>query len=843
MIQLLNIEQFVKNLKPVTSTEYITHSGEFNSEGLFSEQIFGLIDSLERKKTFSYIDLHVKVVHPTMLRIFKQLDRGVENFISTEESFTLDVNKRLQIDENGVTGISEFVKMFPKIKFRGETPAREGLIAAVSKAYKDKTLFIDKLLVIPPDQRPAFRDEKSGEWMIDPLNDYYLNVLRKALQLRTSVRLGPLFDLLNYELQRAVNNHDDFIRTQIEKKSGLIRSQLLGKRTDFSGRAVITPSPDLKVGEIGIPLRLAVSLFEPFIIHRLLYSGQVDKANLEEEIKTFTDLELSVDSVKKVMKSIKVGDEIPKSLFTIFFEATEVVMMNRIVLAKRDPVLHAESVRAYNPKLVTGNTIQLCTLQTAGHNADFDGDSSIISITYRINNKINTCLISDLIRKEQFKRNKTKTKNNRTKITDYTPVENLYIKSINILDGIIDYKKVRNFSVHKNIEMFKVHDTKSRFDDFWSSYDHSLIIYDEDKEEIRRISPKELIKEPYGKYLLKKGVTIDEIKSIVTTKLKEGKHLSKISPHLMKGEVKKQVVNYTSFLTNECRIKGIRDVDRLWCTLNNINFPDKVPVCNYCKKNRCRFMKDGKLGFSKVCSCECGIKLRHTKKSDPETLKKAAIKRKETFRKKYGVDHVSQLDLVKEKKKETALKNYGSLKSAYYDTAKKTIQEKYSTDNVSKLDWIKEKKIKTCIENRNTKFPLQCREVKNKSERTNLRKYKVKNFSQSNKARKRMKDGGGAYANLFIRNPSKPQVGLFHLVQRLCPYVVLNYPCNGYSIDIAIPKLNLAIEYDGTYWHENKEYDRQRQKQLEEEGWIFLKYVDVVPTIERLWSDIKRVVQ
>ena len=378
MIQLLNLEQFVKNLKPVTSTEYLTHTGEFNPEGLFSEHIFGSIDSLERKTTFSYIDLHVKVIHPTMFRVFKQLDRRVEKFASTEESFTLDADKGLQIDENGVTGISEFMKMFPRIKFRNKTPTREGLIKAVTKAYKDGILFVNKLPVIPPDQRPAFRDEKSGEWMIDPLNDYYLSVLRKALQLRTSIRSGPLFDLLNYELQRAVNSHDDFIRAQIEKKSGIIRSQLLGKRTDFSGRAVITPSPDLKIGEIGIPLRLAVSLFEPFIIHRLLYSGQVDRTKLEEEIKAFTDLELSVDSVRKVMKSIKVGDEVPKTLFTIFFEATEVIMANRVVLAKRDPVLHAESVRSFKPKLVIGNTIQLCTLQVGGFNADFDGDTMAI---------------------------------------------------------------------------------------------------------------------------------------------------------------------------------------------------------------------------------------------------------------------------------------------------------------------------------------------------------------------------------------------------------------------------------------------------------------------------------
>ncbi len=378
MIQFLDIDQFAKGLKPVTRTEYFVHTGEFHPEGLFSEQIFGIVDSIERKTTFSYIDLFVKIIHPSGLRILKQLDRAVERFISTEENFVLDSDKKLQVDESGVTGIAEFMKLFPKIKFRTESPMREKLFVVVTESYKNGTLFVDKLPVVPPDFRPAFQDEKSGDWSIDPLNDYYLNILRKSLQLKTSIGSGPLFDLLNYELQRAINNHDDFIRTLIQKKQGIIRSQLLGKRTDFSGRAVITPSPDLKVGEIGIPLRLAVSLFEPFLIHRLLYSGQVDREVLEREIQGFTNLDLSVDSVKKVMKSIKAGDEIPKTLYDIFFEAVEVVMIGRVVLAKRDPVLHAESWRAFKPKLVTGNTIRLCTLQVDGFNADFDGDQMAV---------------------------------------------------------------------------------------------------------------------------------------------------------------------------------------------------------------------------------------------------------------------------------------------------------------------------------------------------------------------------------------------------------------------------------------------------------------------------------
>lgn len=376
MIKFLDLEKFIKNLMPVTTTEYFTRAGEFHIDGLFSEKIFGVSDR-ERISTFSYIELCAKVIHPEALKILIQLDQKVEKFISTEEKFQLDSDSCLQVSDGGVTGIEEFIKLFPKVKFRGETPTREKLIKVINQAYKNNILFINKLPVIPPEQRPAFKDVE-GNWTMDTLNDVYLNVLRRAFQVRSAAGSGPLFDILNYGLQSAVSDHHKFIHTKVGKKHGVIRDQLLSKRVDFTGRAVITPGPDLKVNEMGIPLRIAVNLFEPFLIHQLLYTDRINKELLSKEIKAFNDLELSVDGVKRVINAIKTGDVIPKTLHDIFFEATEVAMIGRVILSKRDPALHAESVRAYKPVLVDGNTLRLCTLACACHNADFDGDTMAV---------------------------------------------------------------------------------------------------------------------------------------------------------------------------------------------------------------------------------------------------------------------------------------------------------------------------------------------------------------------------------------------------------------------------------------------------------------------------------
>lgn len=101
-----------------------------------------------------------------------------------------------------------------------------------------------------------------------------------------------------------------------------------------------------------------------------------------------------------------------------------------------------------------------------------------------------------------------------------------------------------------------------------------------------------------------------------------------------------------------------------------------------------------------------------------------------------------------------------------------------------------------------------------------------------------MLEGKAAYINSFIKSPSRPQRELFRLVQQLYPDAVLNYASLNYSIDIAVSRLNLAIEYDGSYWHQDGAYDRKRQEELEREGWAFLRYRDRIPGKEELVCDI-----
>lgn len=376
-LEFLNLDVFTRKLDPVTSPQIFTRTNEFHPQGIYSELIFGVQGSLDRKKKFSFINLNTTVIHPTAYKIFIRLDRKLEKMFSTEQSFSLDKSGNLIQDDNGVTGIGEFVKLFPKINFRGETPDRESFIEVLQTSYKKGTLFIDKIPVIPPDQRPIFKDD-TGRWNKDQINDFYLTNLNKSIQIKSFGKKGIMYDLMNWGIQRSVNDLDDYIRTKVGKKYGLIRSSLLGKRCDFSGRAVITSGPDLNPQQIGIPFKLSLWLFEPFIIHNLLTLKGEELEILKKEVKDFTGLDLSVNSIMSVLKNLREGNKTSKTLYDIFYNIAIQSSENRVVIAKRDPVLHAESVRAYYPIIVPGDTIQLSTLIVGGHGADFDGDQMAV---------------------------------------------------------------------------------------------------------------------------------------------------------------------------------------------------------------------------------------------------------------------------------------------------------------------------------------------------------------------------------------------------------------------------------------------------------------------------------
>lgn len=233
---------------------------------------------------------------------------------------------------------------------------------------------LDILPVLPPDLRPIIQ-LPGGRFATSELNDLYRRVINRNNRLRRLIDLGAPQIILRNErrmLQEAVdalldNSHRPGAPTSnsrglpykslsdmLRGKQGRFRQNLLGKRVDYSGRAVIVPGPELKHYQCGLPKNIALELFKPFIIRELVargYATNPARARMVYEEKT-----------------------------SVVWDILEDVSKNRPVLLNRAPTLHKQGIVAFFPILIEGNAIQLHPLMCKGFNADFDGDQMAVHL-------------------------------------------------------------------------------------------------------------------------------------------------------------------------------------------------------------------------------------------------------------------------------------------------------------------------------------------------------------------------------------------------------------------------------------------------------------------------------
>ncbi|BCX13604.1 MAG: DNA-directed RNA polymerase subunit beta' [Candidatus Dojkabacteria bacterium] len=235
-------------------------------------------------------------------------------------------------------------------------------------------LILEVLPVIPPDLRPIIQ-LPGGRFATDDLNDLYRRVIHRNNRLKKYISMGAPEIILRNEkrmLQEAVdslidNNHkpgNPALNTRqmpykslsdaLRGKQGRFRQNLLGKRVDYSGRAVIVPGPELRFDQCGLPKNVALELFKPFVIRELILRGFA--ANPTRAKILFEE------------KATEVWDIL------------EEVSKNHPVLLNRQPTLHRQSILAFYPVLIEGDAIRLHPMVCKGYNADFDGDQMTIHL-------------------------------------------------------------------------------------------------------------------------------------------------------------------------------------------------------------------------------------------------------------------------------------------------------------------------------------------------------------------------------------------------------------------------------------------------------------------------------
>ena len=245
--------------------------------------------------------------------------------------------------------------------------------AFITSGNRPEWMVLTVLPVLPPDLHPMVQLD-GGRYATSDLNDLYRRVINRNNRLKHLKKLSaPLIILRNERrmLQEAVDalidngrrgrpitsRHNHKLKSltdNLRGKQGRFRQNLLGKRVDFSGRSVIISGPRLALRECGLPKQMALELFKPFVMNRLLAGGHAHN-----------------------IKAAKRRTEEPDA---IVWDALEHVVEDHPVLLNRAPTLHRLGFQAFYPRLVEGSSIQLHPLVCAAFNADFDGDQMAVHV-------------------------------------------------------------------------------------------------------------------------------------------------------------------------------------------------------------------------------------------------------------------------------------------------------------------------------------------------------------------------------------------------------------------------------------------------------------------------------
>ena len=236
-----------------------------------------------------------------------------------------------------------------------------------------ENMILTMMPVLPPELRPMVQLD-GGRFATSDLNDLYRRVINRNNRLKRLMSLGAPEIIIRNEkrmLQEAVDalidngrrgrpiqgSHNHKLKSLsdlLRGKQGRFRQNLLGKRVDYSGRSVIVVGPELKMDECGLPRRMALELFKPFVMHRLVMLG----------------IAPNIKNAKRMVERAR-GE---------VWDILEEVIKNRPVLLNRAPTLHRLGIQAFKPKLIDGNAIQIHPLVCSAFNADFDGDQMAVHV-------------------------------------------------------------------------------------------------------------------------------------------------------------------------------------------------------------------------------------------------------------------------------------------------------------------------------------------------------------------------------------------------------------------------------------------------------------------------------
>jgi DNA-directed RNA polymerase subunit beta' len=294
--------------------------------------------------------------------------------------------ENLDLDEISMQLRRAITKTSSKQKIKDLTKRLKTINELINSSNKASWMVLDAIPVIPPDLRPLVLLERDN-FATSDLNDLYRRIINRNNRLKKLIDLNAPEVIIRNEkrmLQQAVDSLLDNGRCRrpvlgsnnrplksltdmIKGKQGRFRENLLGKRVDYSARSVIVVGPNLKLYQCGLPKKIALELYQPFIIRKLKQHG-------------------FADTIKSAKRMIERRDE-------QVWDILEEVIHQHPVLLNRAPTLHRMGIQAFEPVLVEGNAIMLHPLACKGFNADFDGDQMAVHLPLSVEAQAETHIL------------------------------------------------------------------------------------------------------------------------------------------------------------------------------------------------------------------------------------------------------------------------------------------------------------------------------------------------------------------------------------------------------------------------------------------------------------------
>lgn len=377
-LELLDIDFFIKKnkLKQVKTIRLYEKVGKTEPTGLFSEEIFGRFGSSERRKTFAYIDLKVKIVHPEAYLVLLGLDASISKLITNKVKYFIDKDGTLVESEDGKSGIDFFVRNFNKINFDNFKKTKPKVVEFINQ--NKKTIIVDNFLVLPAGIRDITLSRTSGKTMVNfsDLSELYTALVRQTNALGDNLDNLPdeLRESLAETIQRSCLEINDWIKNRMKGKTGLISGGLLHKTTDYSGRLVITTDNTLKLGTIGLPYQAVLKLYEPFAINYILKKDSTALGLIQSVIKS--EKEVDMNDLKRLIQLLISNPKIiPSELEDYLYFVAKEISKDKIVTYKRDPVDDRDHWLAADIRVDrNGMTMMLNPLDLPRLGGDHDGD-------------------------------------------------------------------------------------------------------------------------------------------------------------------------------------------------------------------------------------------------------------------------------------------------------------------------------------------------------------------------------------------------------------------------------------------------------------------------------------